>query len=56
MPVAPPISYPGVYVQEVKSPVHTITPVATPTTAFAGLTLRSEPDKATLIRSFVNPI
>jgi phage tail sheath protein FI len=52
MPVAPPVSYPGVYIQEVESPVHTITPVATSTTAFVGLALRGEPDKATLIHSF----
>jgi hypothetical protein len=52
MPVAPPVSYPGVYIQEVESPVHTIAPVATSTTAFVGLALRGEPDKATLIPSF----
>jgi uncharacterized protein len=36
MPVAPPVTYPGVYIQEVESPVHTVTPVATSTTAFVG--------------------
>jgi hypothetical protein len=36
----------------VESPVHTITPVTTSTTAFVGLALRGEPDKATLIHSF----
>jgi hypothetical protein len=56
MPVASPVSYPGVYVQEVESPVHTITPIATSTTAFVGLTLRGELDRATLIHSFVNAI
>lgn len=36
MPVAPQVTYPGVYIQEVESPVHTVTPVATSTTAFVG--------------------
>lgn len=52
MPVAPPASYPGVYIQGVESPVHTITPVPTSTTAFVSLALRGEPDKAMLIYSF----
>ena len=52
MPVAPSVSYPGVYIQEVESPVHAIAPVATSTTAFVGLALRGEPDRATLIHSF----
>ncbi len=54
MPVAPSVSYPGVYIQEVESPVHAIAPVATSTTAFVGLALRGEPDRATLIHSFAD--
>ncbi len=36
MPVVPPISYPGVYIQEIPSGVHTITGVPTSITAFMG--------------------
>ena len=42
MPI--PVSYPGVYVQEVSSGVHTITGVATSITAFVGRTLRGPLD------------
>jgi phage tail sheath protein FI len=42
MPI--PVSYPGVYVQEVSSGVHTITGVATSVTAFVGRTLRGPLD------------
>ncbi len=58
MPVAPPVTYPGVYIQEVDSPVHTVTPVATSTTAFVGRAKRgpdgSSPDGGgpELIHSF----
>src|SRR3954447_10931992 len=40
MAVAPQVSYPGVYVQEAPSDVHTVTPVATSNTAFLGRALR----------------
>jgi uncharacterized protein len=36
MPVQPPVTYPGVYIQEVESNVRTIMPVATANTAFIG--------------------
>jgi len=45
MPVAPPVSYPGVYIQEVESPVHTIIPVPTSVTAFIGRALRGPTDQ-----------
>ena len=35
-------SYPGVYIQELSSPVHTIAGVATSITAFVGYTARGE--------------
>jgi hypothetical protein len=54
MPAAPPINYPGVYIQEVESPVYAIPPVATSTTAFVGLALRGEPDVAITINSFAD--
>ncbi|MFZ2360328.1 MAG: hypothetical protein WA040_13380 [Anaerolineae bacterium] len=54
MPVAPPSSYPGVYVQEVESDVYTITPMATSTAALVGLALRGDPDEAILIHSFAD--
>ncbi|MFN2166811.1 MAG: phage tail sheath family protein, partial [Anaerolineae bacterium] len=51
MPVAPHVTYPGVYIQEVPSPVHTITPVPTSTTAFVGRALRGPVDEPVLIHS-----
>lgn len=54
MPVVPPFNYPGVYVQEVESPVHTIAPVPTSTSAFIGLALRGDPDEAILIHHFAD--
>src|SRR6185295_10887522 len=50
MPVT--VSYPGVYVEEVASGVHTITGVATSITAFLGRALRGPVDKAVTINSF----
>ena len=38
MPIAP--TYPGVYIEEIPSGVHTITGVATSITAFVGYTAR----------------
>jgi phage tail sheath protein FI len=52
MPVAPQVSYPGVYIQEVESPVHTIAPVPTATTAFIGRALRGPVNEPVLIHSF----
>jgi phage tail sheath protein FI len=52
MPVAP--TYPGVYIEEVPSGVHTITGVATSITAFVGYTARGQVDKARHIFSFAD--
>jgi phage tail sheath protein FI len=52
MPVAP--TYPGVYIEEVPSGVHTITGVATSITAFVGYTARGPVDKARRIFSFAD--
>jgi len=49
MPVTP--TYPGVYVQEVSSGVHTITGVATSITAFLGRASRGPVNEATTITS-----
>ena len=45
-------SYPGVYIQELPSPVHTIAGVATSITAFVGYTARGIDNRAELIFSF----
>jgi phage tail sheath protein FI len=50
MPVT--VSYPGVYVEEIPSGVHTITGVSTSITAFVGRALRGPTDKAVTINSF----
>ena len=50
MPVT--VSYPGVYVEEIPSGVHTITGVATSITAFVGRALRGPTDQAMTINSF----
>jgi phage tail sheath protein FI len=50
MPVA--LSYPGVYVQEIPSGVHTITGVATSITAFIGRAARGPEDTPVTINSF----
>jgi phage tail sheath protein FI len=50
MPVAP--TYPGVYIEEIPSGVHTITGVATSITAFVGKAQRGPLNKATTITSF----
>jgi phage tail sheath protein FI len=57
MPI--PVSYPGVYVQEVSSGVHTITGVATSITAFVGRALRGPldtdgPDGVVTVNSFAD--
>lgn len=50
MPVTP--TYPGVYIQELPSAVHTITGVATSITAFVGFTARGIDNRAEQILSF----
>lgn len=52
MPVAP--TYPGVYIQELPSGVHTISGVATSITAFVGYTARGLDNKAKRILSFAD--
>lgn len=54
MPVVPHVSYPGVYIQEVESDVHTIVPVETATTAFIGRAIRGPVDKPTVINSYAD--
>jgi phage tail sheath protein FI len=50
MPVTP--TYPGVYIEEIPSGVHTITGVATSITAFVGYTARGLDNRATPLFSF----
>ncbi len=45
-------TYPGVYIEEIKSPVHTITGVATSITAFVGYTARGIDHRARRIFGF----
>ncbi|MGZ4734599.1 MAG: phage tail sheath C-terminal domain-containing protein [Acidimicrobiia bacterium] len=52
MPIAP--TYPGVYIEEIPSGVHTITGVSTSITAFIGYTQRGSVDKAVHIFSFAD--
>ncbi len=52
MPVQP--TYPGVYIEEIPSGVHTITGVATSITAFIGRALRGPVNKATTIESYAD--
>src|SRR5207253_1092115 len=52
MPVQ--VSYPGVYIQEVSSGVHTITGVSTSIAAFVGRTARGPLDKAVRCLSFAD--
>jgi phage tail sheath protein FI len=54
MPVAPQVSYPGVYIQEVPSDVRTITPVETATTAFIGRALRGPVDEPVICNSYAD--
>src|SRR6266852_3978774 len=50
MPVTP--TFPGVYIEEISSGVHTIIGVATSITAFIGRALSGPVNKATTINSF----
>src|SRR4051812_37721820 len=52
MPI--PLTYPGVYIEEVPSGVRTITGVATSITAFIGRTERGTADDSVLINSFAD--
>jgi len=52
MTVAPHVTYPGVYIQEVESDVRTITPVATATTAFIGRARRGPVNTPIVINGF----
>jgi phage tail sheath protein FI len=52
MPVQP--TYPGVYIEEIPSGVHTITGVATSITAFIGRAARGPVNKAITIESFAD--
>jgi phage tail sheath protein FI len=48
------LTYPGVYIEELSSGVHSITGVATSVTAFVGYTARGLDNRATQILSFVD--
>ncbi len=50
MPITP--TYPGVYIEEIPSGVHTITGVATSITAFLGRAARGPVNQATVINSY----
>ena len=52
MLVAPQVSYPGVYIQEVQSDVRTIVGVETSTTAFVGRTLCGPIDEPIVVNNF----
>jgi uncharacterized protein len=52
MPV--PLTYPGVYIEELPSAVRTITGVGTSITAFVGRAKRGPADKASMIHSFAD--
>lgn len=54
MAVVPPLSYPGVYVQEVPSGVHTITGVSTSIAAFVGMMRRGRLGVPTRVLSFAD--
>ncbi len=54
MLVAPRVSYPGVYIQEVESDVRTIVGVETSTTAFIGRAIRGPVDKPVVINSYAD--
>ncbi|MFN2183316.1 MAG: phage tail sheath family protein [Anaerolineae bacterium] len=54
MPVAPQVTYPGVYIQEVPSDVRTIVPVDTATTAFIGRALRGPVNEPVICNGFAD--
>src|SRR5215469_2689671 len=47
------LTYPGVYIEEIPSGVHTITGVATSMAAFVGWAPKGPVDQATLVQSFL---
>ncbi len=49
-----PLTYPGVYIEEIPSGVRTITGVATSITAFIGSALRGEENEPALVQSFAD--
>ncbi|HEX3867197.1 MAG TPA: hypothetical protein VHV78_10600, partial [Gemmatimonadaceae bacterium] len=49
-----PFTYPGVYIEEAPSVVHTIVPVPTAVAAFVGRTRRGDPDVAVRIHSYAD--
>jgi hypothetical protein len=53
IPMATP-TYPGVYIQELESAVHSITGVATSVAAFVGCTARGIDDRAQMVTSFAD--
>jgi uncharacterized protein len=50
----PTLTYPGVYIQEIPSCVHSITGVSTSTVAFVGWASRGPADRATLVVSWAD--
>jgi uncharacterized protein len=54
MPVQPPVSYPGVYIQEVESNVRTIMPVPTANTAFVGRARRGPLNTPVICNNFAD--
>ena len=54
MPVAPVVTYPGVYIQEVTSEIRTIVPVDTATTAFVGRALRGPVNQPVVINAYAD--
>jgi phage tail sheath protein FI len=54
MPVAPQVTYPGVYIQEVPSDVRTVVPVDTATTGFIGRARRGPVDEAVVLHGFAD--
>jgi phage tail sheath protein FI len=54
VPVTPTVTYPGVYVQEIPSSVHTIMGVSTSVTAFVGRALRGPVNEPMIITNFAD--
>jgi phage tail sheath protein FI/uncharacterized protein YjdB len=54
MEMPPTLTYPGVYIEELPSGVHTITGVATSIAAFVGWAPQGPVDEATLVQSFLD--
>jgi uncharacterized protein len=52
--VVPTLTYPGVYIQEIPSCIHSITGVSTSTVAFVGWASRGPTDRATLVVSWLD--